>query len=529
MLFLSPLWLLALIPFAGLVVWSLVRRGATVDVPFVQLWRGEATSIQRRGARRPPLTVLLTLVAILLALLAAAAPALRGADRAGVTVIIDRGAAMSLDLRYRAAAEDAIKQLSAKGLAATVVTVPRLAGSIDRPVDVPPTAVDSRDALSDAVFELARRDMAIIVVTDQDLAAFSSHYVSRFAPAPPTDRLAIAHIAAKSSPATQVMVRLRNDSDTTTANITVASTTSQQVTVNLPPRGQTRDYFLDVPSVATNIAVSVGEQLGQQAWLASQAPRPHVEAVGPVSPSVERVIAAYARARPPSSMGRRIRVTASPTAVQGIGSIVLVGEGPSRPIVGRIEVHDHPLARDVDWRRLVEGSTVTGRPPTGYSPVVLAGITPLIATGPQNQVWVGLQVRGDAQSVDWVVLWTRIFDYLADGDAIVSEWSASSAQPLDENWRQIRGKSPNGTEPGLWPGLFGNAEGRLLAINAGEIVPNATATSTENWASQIVSQSVARTARPLAPFLLIAALLCVGVAVLCVTVRRGQGSRLTVP
>src|SRR3954466_7166212 len=76
MTFVSPLWLLALIPWAGVALWLLVGRNPRVAVPFIELWNDSDAPKRRasRALRRPPAAMVCALIAMLLALVAAAKP-----------------------------------------------------------------------------------------------------------------------------------------------------------------------------------------------------------------------------------------------------------------------------------------------------------------------------------------------------------------------------------------------------------------------------------------------------------------------
>ena len=96
MTFVSPLWLLALIPWAGVALWLLTGRNPRVAVPFIELWRDQDTPRRRAEFRfqRPPIALACLLIAMLLALVAAAKPVLmRGV--VPVHVLIDHGVTMS--------------------------------------------------------------------------------------------------------------------------------------------------------------------------------------------------------------------------------------------------------------------------------------------------------------------------------------------------------------------------------------------------------------------------------------------------
>src|SRR5215204_4029046 len=80
MTFLSPLWLLALIPWAGVALWLLIGRNPRVAVPFIELWNDSDAPKRRasRALRRPPVATVCALLAMFLALVAAAKPAFVG-------------------------------------------------------------------------------------------------------------------------------------------------------------------------------------------------------------------------------------------------------------------------------------------------------------------------------------------------------------------------------------------------------------------------------------------------------------------
>src|SRR5690606_22156628 len=95
---LAPIYLLLLVPWAGLVVWLLRRRGRDVAVPFVRLWQQpDASDAVAHRRRLPPPHLLLVLAALLIAILAAARPAVRDPVASGppITLIIDTGLTMS--------------------------------------------------------------------------------------------------------------------------------------------------------------------------------------------------------------------------------------------------------------------------------------------------------------------------------------------------------------------------------------------------------------------------------------------------
>src|SRR5262249_6520356 len=95
MTFASPLWLLGLIPWIGVVVWLLSGRHERTSVPFINLWRGsEAKPRVRAKVRVPPFALSCLMLSTLLAILAAAQPrvtAIPYTSGPAITIIVDRG------------------------------------------------------------------------------------------------------------------------------------------------------------------------------------------------------------------------------------------------------------------------------------------------------------------------------------------------------------------------------------------------------------------------------------------------------
>src|SRR6185295_17166936 len=98
----APIWLIGLLPWAGVSLYLLWGRRKRLDVPFLELWRfpSEGQPVRRRlGA--PPLAVALGIAAMGLAVVAAGRPMVhigmagRGAGEDQVTIIVDRGIRMS--------------------------------------------------------------------------------------------------------------------------------------------------------------------------------------------------------------------------------------------------------------------------------------------------------------------------------------------------------------------------------------------------------------------------------------------------
>ena len=87
-----------------------------------------------------------------------------------------------------------------------------------------------------------------------------------------------------------------------------------------------------------------------------------------------------------------------------------------------------------------------------------------VRDGPPRQVWADVDVRRWSTMVDWVV-------FLADAVRWVgpdrAEWTAGEPRRLDGSWTRVAGSpAAAGVEPGLWPGVYRSADGRVAAVNA---------------------------------------------------------------
>src|SRR5829696_2125984 len=97
MTFAAPLWLLGLLPLGGVIVYLLWGRRRQEAVPFLDLWLGPVKGPRpKRRIAAPPLALALAILAMLLAILGAARPALRDPTAsAPISIIVDNGVTMS--------------------------------------------------------------------------------------------------------------------------------------------------------------------------------------------------------------------------------------------------------------------------------------------------------------------------------------------------------------------------------------------------------------------------------------------------
>lgn len=528
MTFLTPIWLLALLPWTALVAWSLTRRRRTVAVPFVNFWPVGAAPSKRHGPQRPPVAVILLLASLLSAILAAGGLSWRGGPekRASVTLIVDRGATMSVGDRITPTLADVRGALTERGFSVRVLAVP--APATTSGVAIAPCAVDTSQMLNAAIAVERRERPAIpvVVVTDQALSATweADSRVVRVAPSiRPPARIAITLMAAEPVGASggQVMLRLRNEGITeseTPLTLTSGGRTTDR-SIRVPPAGEARDVFVDLPLIGETIEARLGGGLlGERAYLSRRSAWPRVEVVGgAVPPDVARAVAAYGRARPASDGSARVTVASGGQVPVGHdGPAVMVGAGDVIDVAaGTPQVVFDALTTDIDWDALVGGGVaIHGRPPAGFASLVTKGDVTILAATPTGdaprRAWVGLSTATSAQGAEWVMMWTRLFDVLGAGGP--TRYEAAPPVALGNGWRSTGGDVPAGTEVGLWPGVYRHDDGRALAVNAPDVTPTGGLADAK-WVDGVVTLARPRGDVALAPALLLTALACVVAAI----------------
>lgn len=483
-MFMQPLWLLLLIPWAGLAVWMLRRRPTAVEVPFVALWRGEVSPRSTlRGTRRPPISVILLLLAILAAITGAARPMVRGDGGGEVVIVVDCGITMSAtDASGRTRFErvlQAVRDAAPDRLKLSVQSIPpRRSEPIDSPA---PTAVDTRQALQAHVLRLLNtNNVPVVVITDQDVGMSHDRLVV-VSPEPMGD-IAISHVAAR---ANQVMAKVVNYA-AAPASVTVTArsgsqSSSQSVDVMA---GESSDVFLDLPldrTVEVSISPVSANALNDVAYLARTSAWPRPTIVGAVPASLRQFIEAYTKARPPGDDSRQILI--SDTAREQDNSIHIDTSSPSVAATGEPALSDHQLVRNVDWTTIRDGR-IHGRPPAGATPIASFGGQPAIAIGPGKRVWIGLSSPTWPLRPDYVVFLTNVLDWLGEGPPV---YVAHQPHLLAPEWRATTEVTPS-APTGLWPGLYERRDGAVLAINAPDVAPD-RAPPAEDWRTRVAAVS----------------------------------------
>jgi hypothetical protein len=523
---LSPLWLLALFPWAALTAWVLVGRRRRQRVPFLPLWDApEHLRRPKKGFEPPPLSVLLALIATLLALLALACPQLtfakaRTAERTW-TVLFDRGASMSAKApsgqpRFVEAARTLAEALAMRHemIRLDVHDVPASTGWQGPPADLanalatfPRTAVSTRDELRAAVDASASRGGPVLLLSDQDLGPLPANVI----PIRPDTSPQNAGVVALAHRPGQVMVTLAATHATSRTLVLQSGEHTLQQPVEIPANSP-RNLFLDFePATDTIEARLEGPaddfEADDRAWLVRRRSWPTLEPRSPVSEELRRIIDVYRRYRPAAEDSPRVAI-GRPADVKADEPAVLLAPatGPETPR-GEVRPTPHLITTGVDWSGLSAGLAVSSdHPPDGWTVVLRAGDRPLVAVRDADvrQAWVGFESRSFARTPGYVVFWTAVFNWL--GSATGEAFTAGVVGPPLESARRLLPQTlPGHVDRLRWPGVFDTPAGKL-ALNAGRVTFGPAADA-ENWGTRLAAIPPATPAGiPLAPWLALAAL-----------------------
>jgi hypothetical protein len=453
MTFLAPLWLIALLPWAGVLIWMLMGRRPQAQVPFVALWPNQTpTTRPRARLHRPPAAVVLLLLGMLFAILGAARPVLRGMpspDAHPMTIILDRGATMSAAGRWQKLVPALSDALQARFGDGPVRLIPLPDG---KPLDtdrrawetlalaLDPSPADTRPALQEALAGALRDDRPIFVITDQPLERRDQRLV-QIAPADPASNIGIITASASRAPGPQVMVRLRNDSPQRQADLRVGSMVER---IDLPPPGAEGNVFVDVASIGDSLPIALDVTDDQPAdnrgTLQRRRARPRLEPAGALPADVQRIIASYSNVRPAGAGAAPLIISPDPAA--GDSPAVQVAPATAPIPAGQLLLSDHPINDYLDWSKIDLSSARIAPEPLGdgWTPIVRIDQRPLVAVreNPQRQVWVGFASEPFGRSAEFVVFWTNLLDWAGQG-AEVFAYEGAPAVPLppmvDVDWR----------------------------------------------------------------------------------------------
>lgn len=419
MIFATPIYLLLLLPWAGVVAWVLFGRAEFARVSTTMFWEKTDTSTTtRRGLRKPPLWAVLMLLAMLAAILAAGGLGVEG-GRPRVVWVVDRNLMTITDLTRDA-------DLQAMIDASAVVPVPETRGRFTQP-----TTLDTRAAVEQAVQRLLREsDLPLVVVTSQDLR-FGDARVTVMHPKSRTPNAGIDHFAVVTRPRPQAMVRVYNGTDAQRALLRVGDASQ---TIELPPAGQTKDFFVDIvsPGDVIEAVLETGDLLktDNRAWLVREGATPRLATSPGLGEPVRRFVAVYGQHAAPAADAATVAITDDADAPS---PAVIVRAGAST-VVGEVRAADHPVNRWIDWTAVAPlvRDVVAEVPPRG-EPVVWLGDRPIVAAG-EGRVEIGFDVSKLASGAELVMLLTNAIEFASGGR---SEYTAVAPAVLGAGWRRV--------------------------------------------------------------------------------------------
>ncbi|MGA2230919.1 MAG: hypothetical protein ABSH22_08465 [Tepidisphaeraceae bacterium] len=533
-----PIALLALLAWGALVIYLLTGRRRVVMVPFLPLWPASSgLSDQRESWQWPPLAVAAALGAALLAIVAAAGPTRYGTGTSRpVVVILDRGATMSArqgdGRRFQAivaTVSDRLTALLGTGSADLIVipsgereTIDR--GDLSRLVSqIGPTAVDTRAAIADAVKGALGNSRAVVLLFSDQKIAISDDRLVQIAPTGKIENVGIAGFSVRAAPVAQAMVRVVNQSPATQAVLHVGA--ADAVSIVLPATGTAADYFVNLPDAADVVEATIGPggdiDADDHAWAVRGEGWPKLTQATPLPAELERMVEVYGRHRPTGEDARIVTVTSleSPAPVGQIAAEVLSDDVVNTPAPsGAAQWQPHPITEGIDFNTGMAGAQLAQAPPAGFHTLVsVAGrATVAVRDEPARQVWVGFRSADWAATPGFVVFWTKVFDWLGEGDAsyrwVTVGQLGADWQPVDSGDPVTRGSgfAPNN---GLWPGQYRRGSD-TVAVNAPLIsIDPADAGDWESKVAVVANEQATGVADATVPLVLAAIVLCLLAAI----------------
>ncbi|HEV8377619.1 MAG TPA: hypothetical protein VGP99_02125, partial [Tepidisphaeraceae bacterium] len=203
------------------------------------------------------------------------------------------------------------------------------------------------------------------------------------------------------------------------------------------------------------------------AFLVRRGSWPIIEPRTPLFAELQRLIEKYSKLRPATDQSKPVAIVSAQDA--GAGSQIILAKVESAAM-GEATLVDHPITRSLekmDWKKLAPAG-IAEPAGDGWKPLVRVGGKTAIAIRetPARQVWIGLQTQPIANTPEFVILWSNIFDWVGEGG---EEFVARRTGDLGNAWTSTQ-EQPAGLKPGWWPGVYRRSDGALLAVNAPDVI-----------------------------------------------------------
>jgi hypothetical protein len=474
----APIWLLGLVAWGVVAIYLMRGRWERVGVPYLNLWPREGIAPSSRRARRLPPRVAALLAAALLAIVAAGGP------RAGhsgisrpVTLILDRGITMSVrrgtQRRFQTVAgnaADEILNILGPGMMRLVVVPGGDARIVDRSAwtdgltYLDPTAADTQAALGAAAREALLDSQAIVIVLSDRRINVDDPRLVRITPQDQLTNIGIAALAVRAEPAPQAMVRLDNDSPLGRATLRVSGAAGP-VAVDLPPRGGAKNYFVDLRTAGPEVEAAVRPggniEADDRAWVVRSQSSARLQVGCALPPEVQRMVEVYGKDRPPGEESATVPISANDSS----GPAVQIAPADTPLPQGQVQLESSPITDGLDWSAVAgDGRIAVQRPDASWRAVasVTGQVLAAVREQPARQVWVGFRSAAWAGTPDFVLFWSKAFDWVGGGqDAYLS--------------------TTVGNEE-LWPGVYRRA-GHRIAVNAPAV--RLEAVTPEDWQNKL--------------------------------------------
>lgn len=426
MVFTQPVFLLLLIPWIAVLIWVLIGHGEMVYVSTTRFWTTNTSHAPVRARLRPPPRWAVLVLSGLLCWIFYSSGFTFGSPVSSIRWVMDRQVLTQTALLHD---PELLRVIDRE----KIVSVP------DGPDPFVPTAAPTLDRLQQTVQRWLRESDEILYVVTSQALKIDHPRVQIIQPNYDIQNAGIQHLAITLTPRPQVMVRVWNQTEHSQAVLQVEQV---RQTIRLPERGQTRDYFVDLPNPGPVVQVTLEVQddlpVDNQAWQVIRSPTVHVQVDPGLPEPVTRFADVYQEVHVPKPGAPSVRLTRDPTRMAPV--VVFKSGGQSGS--GKWHVIPHPVTRWIDWegiRPFIDKSLSENE--LSGEVVVRLGDRPLVAVSP-GRVEIGfdpgrLADRPElvvllANAIEWVVGEQGVYECVGPGE-LGNDWQMEQGiQGIDE-------------------------------------------------------------------------------------------------